>query len=261
MFCFPHGLYLQSRRSTDAPLPRYFSFVCTTGNGTPIYVACLCFYETVKAEFADQLRRKFGDVHRPSFETPDVRSSRTSDTDEQPSIPTAGSTDLELPRERKGVSGERRSSRQRMTGDFALYMPKCICLISHNPFYRGMRRFLRQLYSISLSATRIPSRIPIERYISYFVSHLPFPKPGGAKLHVHLDGSLMHAPDHSSSLPPIILSQPALCGLPGVDLDFLAPFRCLSIRNVLNIFALMLIEGRMLFVSKVSSLITEVGIR
>ena len=61
-----------------------------------------------------------------------------------------------------------------------------------------------------------------------------------------------------SSLPPIILSHPALCDLPSMDLDFLAPFRCLSIPNVINIFALMLLEGQMLFVSSVSSLVTEV---
>jgi hypothetical protein len=64
MFCFPHGLYLQSKRSTDAPLPSFFSFVFTNMNSERIYVACLCFYEKVPEKLASALRKKFREVHR-----------------------------------------------------------------------------------------------------------------------------------------------------------------------------------------------------
>tara|TARA_B110000305_G_C19314528_1_gene575695 strand:- start:773 stop:1051 length:279 start_codon:yes stop_codon:yes gene_type:complete len=43
-----------------------------------------------------------------------------------------------------------------------------------------------------------------------------------------------------------------------MDLDFNAPFRALSLPSVLNIFALMLQESQLLFVSTRASLVTEV---
>ena len=63
-FCFPHGLYLQHRLTTDAPRPKYFSFVLTSINGERIHVACLCFYEDLPVDLARQLRRRFSYIHR-----------------------------------------------------------------------------------------------------------------------------------------------------------------------------------------------------
>jgi hypothetical protein len=48
------------------------------------------------------------------------------------------------------------------------FVPKIICVISRNPFYRAMRRYLRQLYSLSLS--HMPA--PLEAFISCLVSRL-----------------------------------------------------------------------------------------
>jgi hypothetical protein len=363
-FCFPHGLNLQHRLTTDAPRPKYFSFVLTSINGERIHVACLCFFEDLPRDLARQLRKRFSYIHRcedlmpietvPEGQAEDPRvmaakaaeqagkavaetsaaaaaataeagkavaetsaaaaaatmeasaaaaafvgstivslvtpqkqaneeesegdaSSPPLSDDEPPNLPRVRSmsdedsngiatpapkrgrgTDSSAPTSR--ISPEQQKNRVGSTvGEFRLYMPKCICIMSHYPFYRAMRRFLRQLYSISLSS----SRIPIERYISFFVTHLPFPSPGGASLHVLLDGSLMESTPRNgrgfaSSLPPICLSNPKWNTLPGLDLDFLAPFRCLSVRNVLDIFSLLLLEEQLLFVSSVSSLITEV---
>lgn len=55
-----------------------------------------------------------------------------------------------------------------------LFTPKTICVISRFPIYGVLRRFLRHLYAISLSW----SRVPLERYISMFVSSIPMPPPG-----------------------------------------------------------------------------------
>lgn len=55
-----------------------------------------------------------------------------------------------------------------------IFAPKTICVISRFPIYVVLRRFLRHLYAISLSR----SDVPLERYISMFVSCIPMPPPG-----------------------------------------------------------------------------------
>ena len=55
-----------------------------------------------------------------------------------------------------------------MLEDHALFAPRCICVLSHFPFYRAMTRYLRQLYSISISKTTVP----VEKFISAIVSQV-----------------------------------------------------------------------------------------
>jgi len=101
---------------------------------------------------------------------------------------------------------------------------------------------------------------PLERYISYLVTFLPVPKPGGRPFHIHMETPNLLAMHNSTnfSLAPIALALPPPRSLPPMDLDFNAPFRCLSVVNVLNIFALILAEAQMLFLSHRASLVTEV---
>ena len=136
---------------------------------------------------------------------------------------------------------------------YGLFAPKCICIISHWPFYRALRTFLQQLYRISLS----PASVPLERYIAYFTHYMPLPPPGQHALHIHLDLRL-HDPVESSSLTPIALRLPDARSLPLMDLDYEAPFRCLSLDNVLKLFALLLMEERVVVLSSSTSLLTEV---
>jgi len=57
-----------------------------------------------------------------------------------------------------------------------VFAPKVLCLLSHWPFYDGMKNFLQQLYRISVS----PGVLPIERYIANFMNDVPVPRPGYA---------------------------------------------------------------------------------
>ena len=136
---------------------------------------------------------------------------------------------------------------------YGLFAPKCICIISHWPFYRALRSFLQQIYRISLS----PAAVPLERYIAYFTHYMPLPPPGSHALHLHLDLGLRD-PVENSSLAPIALRLPDARSLPPMDLDYEAPFRCLSLDNVLKILVLLLMEERLLIVSSSTSLLTEV---
>jgi hypothetical protein len=137
-------------------------------------------------------------------------------------------------------------------GGYGLFAPKCLCIITHWPFYRGLRSFLQQIYRISLS----PAAVPIERYIAYFTHYVPLPPPGVHALHLHMDLGLRD-PVENSSLTPITLRLPDARGLPLMDLDYDAPFRALSIDNVVKVFLLLLLEERVLFLSSSTSLLTE----
>lgn len=61
-----------------------------------------------------------------------------------------------------------------------IFTPKTICVISRFPIYGVLRRFLRHLYAISLSW----SGVPLERFISMFVSCIPMPPPGACIRHI-----------------------------------------------------------------------------
>src|SRR5690606_13474440 len=55
-----------------------------------------------------------------------------------------------------------------MPNDYAIFAPRCICVLSNVPFYRAMTRYLRQLYSISISMTPVP----IEKFVASVISQV-----------------------------------------------------------------------------------------
>lgn len=62
---------------------------------------------------------------------------------------------------------------------------------------------------------------------------------GGCPFHVYLE-PLENKDPRRSRLKPLLLQRPPNTWLPLMDIDFAAPFRCLSIESVLTVFALML---------------------
>ena len=115
-----------------------------------------------------------------------------------------------------------------------------------------MRRFLRQLYSLSFSTLRCP----LEYYIASVVHQVPFPLEGGRAFHVTLDVALI---SHTSKpMAPIEFAIPNANSFPLMDLDFAGPLRCLSVDNLLVVFSLMLREAKLLFVCQSNTMLTEV---
>ena len=55
-----------------------------------------------------------------------------------------------------------------------LYIPYCICLISHWTFVPSFKKFTCSLYQMS----EAPCKIPIERYICNFIDDVPAPPAG-----------------------------------------------------------------------------------
>lgn len=115
-----------------------------------------------------------------------------------------------------------------------------------------MGRFLKQLYSLSLSR----SFFPIEHFIASVVSQIPVPVAGGRPLYVVLDAALI---SHSSrSMQPIKFELPPRCFFPPMDLDFSGPMRCLSLDHILAIICLLLQEHKLIFLCASNALLTDV---
>jgi hypothetical protein len=121
-----------------------------------------------------------------------------------------------------------------------------------NYYHRAMRRFLRQLYSLSFSTLQCP----LEYYIASVVHQVPFPLEGGRPFHVTLDVALI---SHTSkSMAPIEFALPGAYSFPLMDVDFAGPLRCLSVEHLLAVFALMLRESKLLFLCESNTMLTEV---
>lgn len=109
-----------------------------------------------------------------------------------------------------------------VSGSYTVNVNKCICLLSHWPFFDTFERFLEFLYRLSVSPT--PHTVPIERlvvgelffprentnfflvcfrYISHFLENVPFPSPQRPRILVQL-----------SARDKVILSQPEDLPLP-----------------------------------------------
>uniref|UniRef100_A0A2K5K8Z9 UDENN domain-containing protein n=1 Tax=Colobus angolensis palliatus TaxID=336983 RepID=A0A2K5K8Z9_COLAP len=73
---------------------------------------------------------------------------------------------------------------------------KCICLLSHWPFFEAFRKFLMFIYKLSVSG---PHPLPIEKHISHFMQNIPFPSPQRPRILVQL-----------SVHDALILSQPMI---------------------------------------------------
>uniref|UniRef100_A0A8K9V7R3 DENN domain containing 4A n=1 Tax=Oncorhynchus mykiss TaxID=8022 RepID=A0A8K9V7R3_ONCMY len=82
----------------------------------------------------------------------------------------------------------------------ALHTNKCICLLSHWPFFDAFRKFLTFLYRYCISG---PHTLPIEKHISHFMHKVPFPSSQRPRILVQLSphDSLMLSQPVSSPLP------------------------------------------------------------
>ena len=233
VFVFPHDLRLEYSPRSHFPVPAFFTFVFTDAQGQHLHTACLRFHELIpKEEVASLAKEVFGhDMGQVQWD--------------------------------EGME---------------FFCPKVICVVSQFPFYRylhiiyivgyvvasdvplccmwscrrAMGRYLKQLYSLSLS----PSQCPLEHFISSVVAQVPVPVEGGRPFHVVLDAALIS--ESSRAMPPVCFDLPARIFFPPMDLDFAGPMRCLSVDNMLALFCLLLQESKVIFLCSSNALLTEV---
>lgn len=119
--------------------------------------------------------------------------------------------------------------------DISWMLPKSIVLISHWPFYENMLKFLLIIYSIATSNTSV--NVPIERAIANLIMETPLPPRGRISVRLFCYNQ------------EIIFKRPPPNEMPLLNLNFSQVFKYLSVDNILIVFAGMLTERKILFVS------------
>ncbi|XP_053910491.1 DENN domain-containing protein 4C isoform X2 [Cuculus canorus] len=122
---------------------------------------------------------------------------------------------------------------------------KCICLLSHWPFFEAFRKFLMFIYKLSVSG---PHPLPIEKYISHFMHNIPFPSPQRPRILVQL-----------SAHDALILSQPVSTPLPLSGANFSTLLMNLGPENCATLLLFVLLEGKILLHSLRPAVLTGVA--
>lgn len=76
-----------------------------------------------------------------------------------------------------------RQIRQQFSIQKTVHVRKSISLLSHWPFFDAFKKFLSQLYKISITG---PHNVPMERHISHFMFDVPYPSPERPRILVQL---------------------------------------------------------------------------
>ncbi len=125
-----------------------------------------------------------------------------------------------------------------------LFLPKCLILLSHYPFFDMFRESLLQLYRITL----VEAPLPIERYIVNLVSEVPLPPQG--KIRVEFGFT-------SRSL--ISIERPPPNKLPLANFSYRPLFASLSVGNIIVVLGCMLEECKVALLSSHCSILTPVA--
>lgn len=126
------------------------------------------------------------------------------------------------------------------------FVPRSMCLTSHWGFYDDLGRFLAFLYDQIKISLETRLSIPIERFIINLIHETPLPPRG--RISVHL------------TFPSIkfVFQRPPPNSLPLFCLDPSILLHCLSLDHILLVFACILTERRVLFISDDISLLNPV---
>lgn len=122
---------------------------------------------------------------------------------------------------------------------------KCICLLSHWPFFEAFKNFLMFIYKVSVSG---PHPLPIEKHISHFMQNIPFPSPQRPRILIQL-----------SVHDAFILSQPVSTPLPLSGANFSSLLMNLGPENCATLLLLVLLESKILLHSLRPAVLTGVA--
>uniref|UniRef100_A0A668AGQ0 DENN domain containing 4A n=1 Tax=Myripristis murdjan TaxID=586833 RepID=A0A668AGQ0_9TELE len=126
----------------------------------------------------------------------------------------------------------------------SVHTNKCICLLSHWPFFDAFRKFLTFLYRYSISG---PHALPIEKHISHFMHKVPFPSSQRPRILVQLS-------PHDS----LMLSQPVSSPLPLSGGRFTTLLQNLGPENAVTLLVFAVTEHKILVHSLRPAVLTSV---
>ncbi|XP_019856639.1 PREDICTED: C-myc promoter-binding protein-like isoform X2 [Amphimedon queenslandica] len=126
----------------------------------------------------------------------------------------------------------------------ALHVSKCICLLSHWPFFSAFKSFLSALYRLSISKN---IQLPLERYVANLMFHVPFPSVERPRV------LLLIGPE------TIVFSLPVQTPLPmGISAHWTL-LSCLDADDCILLIHLILLEQKIVLHSSKPALLTTIG--
>ncbi|KAM4040053.1 C-myc promoter-binding protein isoform 1-T1 [Anomaloglossus baeobatrachus] len=150
----------------------------------------------------------------------------------------------QLTEKQKVQLGLANNTEGRMDASKSIHVSKCICLLSHWPFFEAFKKFLTFLYRYSISG---PHVLPIEKHISHFMHKVPFPSPQRPRILVQL-----------SPHDTLILSQPVSSPLPLSGGKFSTLLQNLGPENAVTLLVFAVTEHKILIHSLRPSVLTSV---
>jgi len=273
-FCFPHqhsttssfssasaegGLEL----SSSCRAPESHAFALTEADGTRVYGVTFRFWESLNmSEVEEAEKMAFGPY-----------------AEEVARMAAEAEMDATLDGKHHHATHKRKASSATFGGPMngggvrpalQLYIPKCFVLVSHWPYYSQFERFLSVLHrSLALSGAigSVSSKIPVERVLMNFIAETPLPPRG--KFEVECKSFLNpHAISWPNDCPwsieagadgvvplsgekkvPFLFSRPPPNKMPLRDFPLCALFRWMSLNHILTLYAAVLTEKRVLFMS------------
>ena len=171
-FVFPDGCYA----STTALPPSFFTLVLTNAAGERLYGGVLRLYDDC-VDTVETLQRILDNSEYPENLRPLwLRQKTTTQQQQHPisSNPLHTPPSKQPPRSmssssiRTSDSYHSQASSGGNNGNDVMFLPKCLVIISHYPFFDLWRSFLLQIYRIAL--TEAP--LPIERFVTNFGQYI-----------------------------------------------------------------------------------------
>eukprot|EP00743_Colponemidia_sp_Colp-15_P009073 GILK01009899.1.p1 GENE.GILK01009899.1~~GILK01009899.1.p1 ORF type:complete len:1370 (+),score=290.08 GILK01009899.1:59-4111(+) len=218
-FCFPLGVKILHDQ-LSIPMPKCHYFVLTGLSGERRYATCLTFYEE-----RDYIVPLVTTTDSEDVVLPSIPAQQDGDA-------TAQQTETE---DETNTSVVCLSSPTRTA-----WIPKCILILSRWPFFAFFKGFLSELYRISLA----PSTIPIERWVVNLIDETPLPPPGKYEL------------IYSITKETFRVSRPPSNQLPLLGCSVLPLFQCLSLPNIITVLFSILLERKVVLMSRHLSLLT-----
>ena len=122
---------------------------------------------------------------------------------------------------------------------------KAICILSHYSFNAAFKQILMQLYRMQISTTKLT--VPIERHITNIIEEIPLPDEGKLLVQHEIGGRTASFFRPTDQNPPVVDRE---------EIEIL--FRCLCVDSIIEIYAALLLERKVLMVSKHKALLTQV---
>jgi DENN (AEX-3) domain/uDENN domain len=124
-----------------------------------------------------------------------------------------------------------------------LYVPKVLCLLSTWPYLTAFREYLSQLYRLAVMTNCMTA--PIERYIVNVCCEIPAPPPGAYEIQVTILDSTIR-----------FWAPPAKLPIAYTALPYQILFECLDIYHVILVWTALMVERKVLLISKQNSVLT-----